>query len=112
MKALRFYLLDISGETTPQGSVIWLWGIDDAGKRVLIVDKVFKPYFYAIPKEDTRPDSILSSWQTDHADILDVSIEEKKLIGQTVRAVKITCTSTETLEAAASYLSKRGLVQQ
>jgi DNA polymerase I len=111
LKDLRFYLLDISGETTPQGSVIWLWGIDDTGKNVLIVDKSFKPYFYAIPKEDANPD-ILSSWQTDHTDILDISVEEKKLIGQTVRAVKITCTSTETLEATARHLSKRGLVQR
>ena len=111
MKDLKFYLLDISGETTPQGSAIWLWGIDDTGKNVLIVDKSFKPYFYAIPKEDTRPD-IMSSWQTDHADILDISVDEKKLIGQTVRAVKITCTSTETLEATARHLSKSGLVQR
>jgi len=115
LKSLRFFLLDIGEETTPQGSEIWLWGIDDKDRNVLIVDKSFKPYFYAIPKDGSSMDTIsdtLSSSKADHGDVLDISVEEKKLISQTVKAVKITCTSTETLDATARRLSKRGLAQR
>jgi DNA polymerase I len=112
LKGLRFYLLDISEEKTPQGSEIWLWGIDNEGKEVLVVDKSFKPYFYVIPKEDTSLDTIRDFLTSSHAHVLDLTVAEKKLIGQTVNAVKITCTSTETLEATARHLSKRGLVKQ
>jgi len=115
LKSLRFFLLDIGEETTPQGSEIWLWGIDGKDRNVLIVDKSFKPYFYAIPKDgssmDTISDTLFSS-KADHGDVLDISVEEKKLISQTVKAVKVTCTSTETLDATARRLSKRGLAQR
>jgi len=47
LKSLRFFLLDLGEETTSQGSEIWLWGIDDDGKNVLLVDREFRPYLYA-----------------------------------------------------------------
>ncbi|HXZ98103.1 MAG TPA: DNA polymerase domain-containing protein [Candidatus Acidoferrum sp.] len=112
MKGLRFYLLDIGEEKTPQGSEIWLWGIDNQAKEVLVVDKSFKPYFYVIPKEDTSLDMIRDFLSSSDADVLDLTVVEKKLIGQTVNAVKITCKSTEAVEANARHLSKRGLVKE
>lgn len=115
MTNIRFFLLDISAEKTPQGSEIWLWGVDDNGRDILIVDRSFKPYFYAIPKEGSSPDSIsdtLPSSKTDYGDILDVSVEEKKLFSQMVKGVKITCRSPDALDASVRRLSKRGLVQR
>jgi DNA polymerase I len=112
LRDLKFYLLDIGAETTPRGSEVWLWGIDKEGKEALVVDRSFKPYFYVIPKEDTRVDMIRDFLSSSHSDVLDLAVEEKKLIGQTVNAVKITCTSTETLEATARDLSKRGLAKE
>jgi DNA polymerase I len=112
LKDLRFYLLDIGEEKTPQGSEVWLWGIDNEGKETLVVDKSFKPYFYVIPKEDTSLEMIRDFLSSSHLDVLDLTLVQKKLIGQTVNAVKITCTSTETLEATARHVSKRGLVKQ
>lgn len=115
MKSLRFFLLDLGEETTSQGSEIWLWGIDEDGKNVLLVDREFRPYLYAIPKEGSAPETIfdaLRSSGSDYANVLESSVEEKKLFGQTVKAVKITCASTESLETIAKHLSKREQVQQ
>lgn len=115
MKSLRFFLLDLGEETTSQGSEIWLWGIDDDGKIVLLVDRSFRPYLYAIPKEGSAPETIfdaLRSSGNSYANVLESSVEEKKLFGQIVKAVKVTCTSTETLEATAKHLRKLGQVQE
>jgi DNA polymerase I len=115
LKNLRFFLLDLGEKKTPQGSEIWLWGIDDHDRNVLVVDKGFRPYLYAIPKESSGIDAIsdaLRSSGTSFTDGFETSVEERKLFGQIVKAVKITCASTETLEAAAKHLSKRGLVRQ
>ena len=115
MKTLRFFLLDINGETTPEGSEIRLWGIDDQGKDVLIVDSTFKPRFHAIPKEGSSPEILaetLSPSKAKRDDILDVSIEKKKLLNRSVTAVKVTCNSTGALEEVAKNLAKNELVHQ
>jgi len=58
LKNLRFFLLDLGEKTTPHGSEIWLWGIDDHDRNVLVVDRSFRPYLYAIPKEGSPPATI------------------------------------------------------
>lgn len=109
MKSLRFFLLDLSEETASQGSEIWLWGIDEDGRNVLLADRGFRPYLYAIPKEGSAPETIFDALRSsgrDYANVLESSVEEKKLFGQTVKAVKVTCASTESLETIAKHLSK------
>jgi len=89
--------------------------VDDHGRDILIVDRSFKPYFYAISREDSSPDSFSStllSSKAAHDDVVDVSVEKKRLFGQVVKCVKITCRLTQTLDARAKLLTKRGLVQQ
>jgi DNA polymerase I len=115
LKALNFFLLDINGETKPEGSEIRLWGIDEKGKDVLILDRSFKPRFYAIPKADTSAKSLadnLSSWKSTHGEILNVSIVEKKLFSRKISAVEIACKSTEALEEIGKKLAKDKLVGQ
>ncbi|WP_455284103.1 DNA-directed DNA polymerase, partial [[Eubacterium] cellulosolvens] len=105
---------DINGETTPQGSEIRLWGVDDEGMDTLIVDRDVKPYFYALPKEDFSAETLsetLTSSKT-YGDILNVSVEGKKLLSRRVKAVKITCGSTEMLEGIAKSLAKHRGVDQ
>jgi DNA polymerase I len=115
LKSLRFFLLDLSEETTSGGSEIWLWGIDADGKNIVIVDREFRPYLYAIPNQGSGPEAIITalrSMGTGYANAVESSVEEKKLFGQMVKAVKISSTSTEKLDAVAKHLTKRGQVQQ
>lgn len=58
MKNLRFFLSDLGEKTTPHGSEIWLWDIDDHDRNVLVVARSFRPYLYAIPKEGSAPATI------------------------------------------------------
>ena len=45
---LTFWLLDINYEVKEHKPEVWLWGIDDKENRVLVIDREFTPYFYAV----------------------------------------------------------------
>ncbi len=45
---LKFYLLDVSYEIHGGIPIILLWAVSEDGRRVLLVDKSFRPYFYAV----------------------------------------------------------------
>jgi len=38
---VRFWLSDVSHEVKEHTPEIWLWGIDDSGNRVLVIDRTF-----------------------------------------------------------------------
>jgi len=50
---ISFWLLDINPKIDKVKGIIelWLWGIDGAGNRVLVVDHNFNAYFYAVVAE-------------------------------------------------------------
>ena len=107
--------MDISSETTSEGSEICLWGLDSQRKDVVIVDRNFKPYFYAVPKDDLGADTLsrsLLSSKTEYRDVLDVSVVEKKLFSRRLKVVKISCNSSEALEETAKRLAKNASVEQ
>ncbi|HSV49107.1 MAG TPA: hypothetical protein VLH35_02240, partial [Candidatus Acidoferrales bacterium] len=45
---LVFWLLDINPKVNDGKVDIWLWGIDESGNRVLLIDHNFSAYFYAV----------------------------------------------------------------
>ena len=47
-----FWLLDVNSEVRDNASEIWLWGVEASGKRVLVVDRDFVAYFYAVIEEN------------------------------------------------------------
>ena len=56
---VTFWLLDINPRFEEGKDVeLWLWGIDTEGNRVLIIDRNFTAYFYALVKEGVDPSKI------------------------------------------------------
>lgn len=45
---LVFWLLDINPKVSDGKVDIWLWGIDQSGNRLLLIDHDFTGYFYAV----------------------------------------------------------------
>ena len=43
-----FWLLDVNYEVKDHEPEVWIWGIDDEDKRILIIDRNFLPYFYLV----------------------------------------------------------------
>ena len=83
---LKFWLLDITQEVDKHPPEIWLWGIDQEGRRVLLVDRRFEHYFIAIvndPRVEKRIASI--------AGVSRVSLTERKYYGRPVNAVVVYC---------------------
>ena len=50
-----FWLLDVNYEVKNHSPEVWIWGIDEEEKRVLIIDRSFLAYFYLLIKEKENP---------------------------------------------------------
>ncbi len=98
-----FWLLDLNHETYETKSSIWLWGITHEGKRVLIIDNNYDPYFYVLPREDQDIEVLRRriEAETPHPTIKSVTVEKKKLLAEDVTVLKVVCEDPSVLERAA-----------
>ncbi len=55
MPEVTFTLLDASYEVVGKEPQVILWGIDEAGNRVVLIDRRFRPYFYALLARGVDP---------------------------------------------------------
>ncbi len=88
------WLLDIDHETVNDLSEIRLWGIDDKGRRLVLVDRSFRPYFYLIPLDDTSVEELVAGIKSESAGysgVVDVIVEHARFFGKPVNAVKVIC---------------------
>jgi DNA polymerase I len=89
---VTFWLLDINSETTNDATELWLWGIDEKGNRVLVVDRSFVEYFYAVVAEDFEPSKVAEEIREIHgAATVKLEVAERKLFGKPVQTVKVYC---------------------
>ncbi|WP_317896484.1 DNA-directed DNA polymerase [Pyrofollis japonicus] len=86
-------LLDSSYEIIGKEPVIVLWGILDTGERVVLFDKRFRPYFYALLVKDvTDYDRVLSRirmFSKPASPIIDTRVVDKKYFGRPRKAARI-----------------------
>ncbi|MGD0160012.1 MAG: DNA polymerase domain-containing protein [Candidatus Bathyarchaeia archaeon] len=102
---VTFWLLDINYEAKDESSEIWLWGITNDGKRVLIIDRSFVPYFYAVVADDADPAKVVESITVSPC-VLAANPEavERRFFGKPVKAVKVSCKTGEELTTCARQL--------
>jgi len=97
---IEFYFLDNTYEVVGAEPHIIIWGITRDGKRILLRDKRFRPYFYAIIDEDEDIQRIIrevKSLSDPRSPIIDIALVEKKYFGRPVKALKITTMIPETV---------------
>jgi len=71
-----------------------MWGIDEEGNRVLIVDSSFPPYFYAVFDENEDPNQVyerIINERTRLPLIIDVELAQRRFFGEPVKVAKIRC---------------------
>jgi DNA polymerase I len=96
---IRFWLLDINSRTKEgKQAELWLWGVDADGNRVLVIDRSFTAYFYAVVKEGFDPSTtakeIMSAYSSS---IVKAEVAERRFFGKPVQAIKVYCkVATET----------------
>jgi len=111
----NFWLLDITSETSREGPEVQLWAIDEAGKRVMIVDHEFHPYFYLLPKSDLSIKDIMAEVEGAKAGlphILKVEAVNRKFFGKPMEVVKVICDDPEVVPKYADTFSKLESVRE
>ena len=95
MKELEFILLDSSYEVVGREPVVILWGLTPQGERVVLFDKVFRPYFYGLVAKDyegkeERIIQRIKSLSKPKSPIIGINVLGKKFFGKPRRAIRVT----------------------
>jgi DNA polymerase I len=105
----RFYLLDISEDELQGKPCVRLWGIDEKGKRILVLANQIMPYFYFLLDGLDDPESIRKKLLADKKrfpEVLNVTVETKKLLGHERQVLKVTCIESRARLSYAKELQK------
>jgi len=108
MKKL-FWLLDVNSEVREQKPEVWVWGIDDKGQRILIIEQNFPAYFYLVVKDGCSTRSVtaaITTRQTEFPLILKLESVSRKYFGKPVDAVKVYCRSPDVVSKYAKAMAK------
>ncbi|HTY75079.1 MAG TPA: 3'-5' exonuclease, partial [Candidatus Nanoarchaeia archaeon] len=93
-----FWLLDINSEKKGDVPELWLWGIDQKGKRALIVDRTFKDYFYVLLKEGCDPAKVADAIRNAYGDeVQNLEISQKRYFGKPVQTLRVYCSEKSKL---------------
>jgi DNA polymerase I len=104
---ITFWLLDINYEIKNDMPEIWLWGICNSGERVLVIDKNFRAYFYAVVEEGSDAAAVAEEIEKGHyPSVVKLEVVERKFFGKPVKAVKVYCKSPDTMSGTAKALRK------
>jgi len=104
---VTFWLLDVNYEVRNDVPEVWIWGIDSNAKRVLIVDRDFLAYFYAVIEDGTDPAKVVGQiGETHDSSIVKLEVVDRKLFGKPVKAVKVYCKNPDVVSKCANELRK------
>ncbi len=108
---IAIYVLDASYEVHGNEPVVLIWGITEDGRRVLLRDKRFRPYFYALldPSIHGKEDAVLSSIKQltrPRSPITSVELLEKRFFGKPARVAKIVTVLPESVREYRELVKK------
>jgi DNA polymerase, archaea type len=89
---ISFWLLDTNYASLKTGPEQWMWGIDSTGRRLLIVDRDFTNYFYAVIESDCDPNEVARNIRKEYnIDVLNVESANRHCFGKPVQVLKVYC---------------------
>ncbi len=89
-----FWLLDVNYEVKNHQPEVRIWGIDDKGNRILIIDRNFLAYFYLILEKKEKPQAVIEKIQSRKKDfpfIVNLKPVDRRFFGKNVKAIKVIC---------------------
>ncbi len=104
-----FWLLDLNQETYSGKSSIWLWGVTHEGKRIVVIDDNYQPYFYLLPQKNQDPEKLREKLTIDspHPSIERATIEKRKLLAEERTVLKVYCKDPASQDRAAKDAVKK-----
>ena len=90
---VEFYVLDVTYEIVGGEPHIIIWAITRDGERVVLRDRTFRPYFYTVLSDHSSAQNIVSRVKAivePPSPILNVELVDRKFLGKSVNALKIT----------------------
>jgi len=104
---LIFWLLDLNYEVRDDKPEIWLWGIARSGERVLVIDRNFTTYFYAVVEENANPANVIKKiGGGDFPCVAKLDVVERRFFGKPVKAVKVYCRTPDVTTEYAKAVRK------
>jgi len=104
-----FWLLDVNYEVRDHQPEMWMWGIDDEGKRILIIDRNFLAYFYLLVEEKENPQAVMeriASLKADFPLVVRLEPTKRKYFGKSVNAIRVICQDPNLIPKYSSGLRK------
>jgi len=102
-----FWLLDLNYEVKQDVPEIWLWGVTSSAERILIIDRDFAAYFYAVVEETADPNKVVEEIGKDRFPrISKLEIVDRKFFGKPAKAVKVYCKTPDVMQEYAKSLRK------
>lgn len=103
MVKVVFWLLDISYEVVEDSVEVRLWGNNDSGERVLVVDRNFVSYFYAVVEKDADVARVVEEIKNgNYPAIVNLEVADRRFFGRPVKAVKVYCKNPDDVPKYAS----------
>jgi len=105
----RFWLLDVNYEVKDHSPEIWLWGIDEENKRILIIDRSFVTYFYLVLNEDEKPETVLERVVERKSEFHYITRFEplkRNLFGKSLDVIRVYCLDPDLIPKYSKALSK------
>ncbi|MEM3760418.1 MAG: 3'-5' exonuclease, partial [Candidatus Bathyarchaeia archaeon] len=103
----RLWLLDVNYEVKNDVPEIWLWGIDESGKRILVIDRNFLDYFYIVVEEGANADEVVKEIGKAHYPLVErLEVVERKFFGKPIKAVKVYCKNPDDIIKYAKVFRK------
>ena len=110
---VSFWLLDIKPKIDgDEGTLeLWLWGVDCAGNRVLIIDRNFVAYFYAVVADGSDASKVAEAIMNAYGkSIVTAKVAQRRFFGKLVTAIMVCCkVATETGVLAKQLRSVEGV---
>lgn len=104
-----FWLLDVNYEVKNHKPEMWIWGIDDEDKRILIIDRNFLPYFYLVVENKENTQLIMETFESLRANyplIKKLEPTSRRFFGKPVNAIKVVCQDPDIVPRYANTLRK------
>jgi len=89
-----FWLVDINYDVVNDIPEIRLWGITNDNRRVVVLDRSFRPYFYVLPKDSRKIKQLAEKIKKVYSvkyKVLKVETVSRKYFGKEVKLLKVTC---------------------